>query len=203
YASTRHFMLLNPSTGKYWEIPSAKLQGIQPVLNIEFGYDSENGDYEILEGNFWRWVDKGTRIVDSIQRNPSVVVLGNHLLHYIIHYCSGNRKRIACFDIRSETWRDDVMMPKYYDGYDWYENEVFLHDLGVFEGFLCSTFENRRQSNFDVWIMKEYGVNESWMKLFSMSISNVPGKIYPIAFRKGSNDEVLLRVNYPTKVQIQ
>ena len=54
---------------------------------------------------------------------------------------------------------------------------------------------------YDLWVMKEYGVKESWVKLMSLPSPNGVEEHYkfrhimyrPFAYRKGSRHEVLCR----------
>lgn len=50
---------------------------------------------------------------------------------------------------------------------------------------------------FDVWIMKEYGVVESWTKLLSHYddetwMPNPIRRVFPLVYRRGSRSEVLM-----------
>ncbi|XP_021853486.2 F-box protein CPR1-like isoform X2 [Spinacia oleracea] len=57
-------------------------------------------------------------------------------------------------------------------------NTEFLWDmrvgLGILDGCLCLSISYNKvcDSDFDVWVMKEYGVAESWTKLISIAKRN-------------------------------
>lgn len=220
-AFTRLFLLLNPFNGRFWEIPYARFQASNAVLNFEFGYVAASDDYKIvsfvdyvdyndvkmrgvlvysLKSDSWKWVYIVSRPQDELRSCSSVVLLGNNLLHLVFWGLTWNSKRISCFDIESERWREDVVMPAYYDGYNLFEYEDYLHELGVLDGCLCLTFGNHRESNLDVWVMKEYGNKDSWSRLFSISTWRLSGMISPIAYRRGSKKEVLLMMFYPMRL---
>ncbi|XP_058181104.1 F-box protein CPR1-like [Rhododendron vialii] len=76
--------------------------------------------------------------------------------------------RIVCFDVMEEKFKD-VPTPIY-------EVESNLFKVGVLDGCLCAVDIRRPKSHFDVWMMKEYGVKESWTKLFV--VPNVPGVLF-------------------------
>ncbi|KAE9455292.1 hypothetical protein C3L33_12789, partial [Rhododendron williamsianum] len=75
-------------------------------------------------------------------------------------------KAIVCFDVMEEKFKE-VPMPKIF------ECEHIYFDLGVLGGCLCGVY-NSWESHSDVWVMKEYGVKESWIKL--LVIPNVQGE---------------------------
>lgn len=55
-----------------------------------------------------------------------------------------------------------------------YEGEDNPFELGVLGGWLCVV--DHLKSRSDIWVMKEYGVKESWTKLFV--VPNVPGEFF-------------------------
>ncbi|XP_017635966.2 F-box protein CPR1-like [Gossypium arboreum] len=66
-------------------------------------------------------------------------------------------------------------------------------------GYLCLTATHRELNDVvDVWIMKEYGVKESWVKLMSSTQPDLlPGSPFevPLAFSKNGN-KVLFHNKY-------
>ncbi|KAK9733594.1 hypothetical protein RND81_04G077300 [Saponaria officinalis] len=118
---------------------------------------------------------------DCARDGENGAVLMNRLIHWIV-WCFELRKcRIKCFDVCEEKWVDDVPMfdhgathieengPGTRDG---------VLDLGVFDGCLFVSKINEQRSDqinevIDVWIMKEYGVKESWVKLLSVSDARI------------------------------
>ncbi|XP_074271798.1 F-box protein CPR1-like [Silene latifolia] len=96
------------------------------------------------------------------------------------------------------SWTDDVLLPRYYY-YDPTRRNYFLLDIGVLDGVLCSTFENKVDSCFDVWVMMEHGVQDSWFKLFSIPISNnLLDGVIPVA-RRSKSLEFLIRQRHSSK----
>ncbi|KEH43629.1 F-box associated protein [Medicago truncatula] len=69
-----------------------------------------------------------------------------------------NKEVILSFDLVKETYRE-VLLPQH-DGY----HECY-HELSVLSNCLCVCFDNSNESCWVVWMMKEYGIIESWTKL--------------------------------------
>ncbi|XP_019087362.1 PREDICTED: F-box protein CPR30-like [Camelina sativa] len=70
-------------------------------------------------------------------------------------------------------------------------------DIGVLDGCLCLMCNNHEFSYVDVWVMKEYNVEESWSKLFRVpKPKNVESFdfIRPLLYSK-ERDKVLLEIN--------
>ncbi|KAK4588571.1 hypothetical protein RGQ29_019541 [Quercus rubra] len=95
---------------------------------------------------------------------------------------------IVAFDLGVEKFQN-VPLPGVVDN-------GFEMDVGVLEGRLCIIL-NYRHVYVDIWVMKEYGVKESWTKLFKVSadssLKRPLGHIVPLAYSK-SGDKVLLAV---------
>ncbi|KAK9667721.1 hypothetical protein RND81_13G006900 [Saponaria officinalis] len=205
-------VLLNPSTRTYVDVPSTG-------GNLGFGFDHRSDDYKIVavsddhinanrvktritkiysvNSKSWKVVDR-TLPSDSIEQRHGGVLINNHLLHWMFWSPSMRKRRIGCFDICLEKWTDDVLLPSYY--YDPSHKNYFL-DFGVVDGKMYSSFENRVDSSFDVWVMKEYGVQESWMKLLSVAISDdLKGGVVPVACREAGSSQVLLRQRHESKL---
>ncbi|XP_074266011.1 F-box protein CPR1-like [Silene latifolia] len=209
-------MILNPSTRTYVLTDGAPRRG-----NVGFGFDEATEDYKIVNvldehssgnGNVvkkrittvYNVRLRTAKIVDRILPDDSMdvrfggVLIDNCLLHWMFWSPSKKKRRIGCFDIRVEKWVDDVMLPEYYYNS---EHKKYLLDFGVLDGRLFSSFENRVSSCFDVWVMKVYGVPESWVKLFSVTISvDLIGGIVPVACRGVDSSEVLLRQRHTSKL---
>ncbi|KAL4335579.1 hypothetical protein GQ457_07G027940 [Hibiscus cannabinus] len=96
--------------------------------------------------------------------------------------------KIVGFDLGTEEFTE-VPQPECAD-------RGFLLDVGVLEGCLCAVC-NYDQVNIDVWVMKEYGVKESWTRLLSVKKTRAVNPLTfskPLAYSK-YRDKVLLEVN--------
>ncbi|KAK9697814.1 hypothetical protein RND81_08G062900 [Saponaria officinalis] len=134
------------------------------------------------------------------------IVVNRHLCHWL-YWCHLQEKhRIVCFDLCTENWAKDVPLPNYNGNGSGLEPGSSLHfadrlfetcrnkkfdviNLTVFEGCLSVLTRNMScDGNFDVWIMKDYGVAESWVKLFS-----VPDELsVPLCYSTRSTSKVLV-----------
>ncbi|XP_021290734.1 F-box protein CPR30-like [Herrania umbratica] len=90
---------------------------------------------------------------------------------------------IVYFDLKNENFKK-VELPM------WATHEMKF-DLGVLGGCLSMSL-NPHGSFTEVWAMKEYGIPESWTKLFVISSSF--GKLRPICFPTNNRNEVLLKL---------
>ena len=102
----------------------------------------------------------------------------------------GIRDCVLGFDIRDDKFFE-LPQPDY-------ENKGmnFQVDVGVLEGNLC-VMCNYEHVCVDVWVMKEYGVKESWCKMFSVhAVKWISAFMFlrPLVYSKGG-DMVLLEVN--------
>ncbi|XP_074274104.1 F-box protein CPR1-like [Silene latifolia] len=210
-------VLLNPSTGRYYKIP------YPPSYNDKFEcygtyLDEANHDCKIvripqssnpketnmevmvysLKTNMWRVIER--RFDDKCYRSWSyfAAVIRN-LLHIIIveHKNANAKKSIGCFDIVTEKWTNDVTFP--------HLNNLEWILLTVLDGLLCVTALETEETMglgncWCVWVMKEYGVEDSWFKLMSVASDDILYlDFYPIAYQKGSRDEILLCRQFSTR----
>ncbi|CAL5199586.1 unnamed protein product [Lathyrus oleraceus] len=181
----------NPSIRKHRVIPSEPLirketkenSAITTLLAARvygFGYDSFSGEYKLVSISYF--VDLHNRSFDShvkiytmrtdvwktltsmpyalcCARTMGVFLSG--ALHWVVtrDLEPDSLDLIVAFDLRFEVFRE-VKLPASVDG-------KFDMDVGVLRGMLCM-IENRGSEGFDVWVMREYGLVESWGKLFTV-----------------------------------
>ncbi|XP_038715896.1 F-box protein CPR1-like isoform X2 [Tripterygium wilfordii] len=188
--------LYNYSTRKYHQLPVEPIRMFEresddpPYICYGFGYDSVNDDYKVVRmvlGSFW---DSGEGLSspdaevgvyslksDSWRRVFSLLSLYRPFYHKYFHRWCGvlaggalhwvsprdpvndRPNFIIGFDLRSEEFYR-VSQPDY-------ETYNFDLDLSVLGGCL-SALCNYNSQCVDVWVMKEYGVKESWTKLFKV-----------------------------------
>ncbi|XP_074266005.1 F-box protein At4g22390-like [Silene latifolia] len=147
-------------------------------------YSVNSKSWKVLEDTFSS---------DSLEGWHSGVLINNHLLHWRFWSPTKRKRRIGCFDVCSEQWNEDVLLPPYY--YD-PTHQNYLLDIGVLHGSLFSSFENRVDSCYDVWVMREYADQQSWLKLLSITISDdlvLHGGVVPVACCRPGSSKVLLR----------
>ncbi|CAN4090921.1 unnamed protein product [Withania somnifera] len=177
----------NPSIRKFKKLPD-----LRPMLRCGyyfmygFGYDEVHDDYKVvgifcifgsggsynvevkiygLKRDFWRNVDDfdgGVLLNDS-----GKFVKGK--LHWATtaRLAEYNGWEIISIDLTDEKW-GKVEQPCYEEG-----NFDFV--LGGLENNL-SVLCNYHKTRADVWVMKEYGVKDSWEKMYTIIYPDDPGK---------------------------
>ena len=185
--------LWNPSIRKFKKLLATPTPLIEPFDNsaFGFGYHSQNNDYKILRFVSF-WIDSGVKVrpaeaeiytlstdswrrvvisvesfcgtgpnesVDSIE--SSLCIFFNGALHSLAS--SRDHRFVLSFDLNDERFRKILLPPNYLDG-------VFVgtENLAVFKGSLALIVFGAEVAENDnichIWVMKEYGVVESWTK---------------------------------------
>lgn len=185
-----------------------KTNDYKVVRMAQFNKDDDDGDdegcffdYEVkvysLKNDCWRKITKLPRYLRLMfqffyhllhRRGYGVLACG--VLHWIMppRIELGMRNWIVGFDLGTEVFVE-VPQPDCPD-------RNYLLDVGVLEGCLCAIC-NYDQVSVDVWIMKEYGVKESWTKLLCVQKTraiNALTFVRPLAYSK-NRDNVLLEIN--------
>ncbi|WMV46688.1 hypothetical protein MTR67_040073 [Solanum verrucosum] len=173
--------LWNPSNRKYKKLPDpTSTMWFEQGRIYGFGYDEFHDDYKLVDGfcsddksglgglkiyslnsDSWGSVDD-RQSQDEIRRGGKFVKGKLHwptatVDHLIINYKDWN---IISFDLANEKW-GEVEHPCYREG-----------DIALILGVLgsdLSVFCDYSSSHVDVWVMKEYGVKESWTKMFTIN----------------------------------
>ncbi|AES69872.1 F-box/kelch-repeat protein At3g23880 [Medicago truncatula] len=190
--SNYSIVLWNPSINKFKELPLIqKSQGITN-LTFSFGYDSLTDNYKVivvLQYTDVKVHTLGTHFWKTIQEFPFGVMPVEKSGKFVsgrINWLASTDLRlqsprfIVSFDLRKESY-EKVLPP---DGVDVCNLSLsVLRDcLSIFAG------------HHDIWVMKEYGIQESWTKLFT--ISNMPSPNSSVSFTKAAyifeDDQVLL-----------
>lgn len=174
-----------------------------------FGYDSVNEDYKLLRisqfidldsGGFvsesevkvyslrtneWKKVEDMSYVLPPTRKNG---ILVSGALHWVVtrrfKFDEAEADLIIGFDLTAEKFRE-VPLPDF-------TNDKFHMDVGVLGGCVCM-IANYYDVSVDVWVMKDYGVKESWTKLCNVGEMDDFGFKYvrPLGFSK-SGGEVLL-----------
>ncbi|KAL2924718.1 F-box protein CPR1 [Bienertia sinuspersici] len=184
------WIILNPSTGEVSANISLSYSiGALIELFSGFGYDRLNDDYKLvvveycgfssiefkerrkvrvysMKANSWKFIENTRLGMRFRVRRASCVLIDDNLLHWLVKYPTEIKARINCFNLENEQWGFDVPLPDFDVDHPCFD---YLVNLGVVDGCLCLSIDNR-DVTFDVWIMKEYGVQKSWTKI----IINVP-----------------------------
>lgn len=195
-------IVCNPSIRKYVILPEAK-PTLMDWVRLEFGYDSRNDDYKVLrirsrsrshqsddcEIDVWSlsrgsWKTLKAKLKKSVPSGNTTLVKG--ALHRVHNYLKRSADYfILCFDMVSELF-EEIIMPQ-----DLRKNCCSTIRYGESIGLLSHVRRNAGDSVFQVWVMKEYGVVESWTKQFDICLQGVVLDDRLCAFK--SSEEILLR----------
>ncbi|KAJ6991923.1 F-box protein CPR30-like [Populus alba x Populus x berolinensis] len=210
-------VILNQSTREHKRILSLVRHGFELsvgsapdkhwvwVSAYGFGYDAVSNDYKFVSiakflGIGFTFKESEMTIYSAKKDLWGVIKIPYDMLstddkmgvyvHGSLHWIAKGsiwRDIIVGFDLGLDEFRE-VPQP------DYGGNIVIDIDLGVLGSYLC-VFAKFRDRSADVWIMKEYGVEESWSKVFSIS-RNVLfyDSVRPLSYsRRGT--EVLLELD--------
>ncbi|KAL7183119.1 hypothetical protein ACSBR1_041741 [Camellia fascicularis] len=193
-------ILVNPSTRQCRKLPKSSFSKSKFHLNsYGLGHDPSNDDYKVvrisnhdqdancadnkvsvytLRMNLWSRVEDSP--YDHIVHGPSRGILVGGALHWLARKGVGSNKStvIVSFDLADENFRD----------MDSVDNFILVEELGVLGGCLCVLVPDYGFCD-DVWVMKEYGMRDSWIK-FTVNCNNF---CKPLCLSTAG--EVLLEVN--------
>ncbi|KAG5549737.1 hypothetical protein RHGRI_014887 [Rhododendron griersonianum] len=186
----------NPATRKSTELPVIKM--LNTVFNNKcgIGYDDSIDDYKvvvILSAHVDRVIqnrvevytlrtDSWRRIGDcphSLAGSDSGIFVSG-----VLHWTSRDSNWIiVSLDLAKETY-GEVLQPDY--------DRVCCLDLGlgVLSGCLCLL--RQYDDCADVWVMKDYGIRESWTKLIAIPYLTPTDDAYSIPLCILKNNEVLV-----------
>ncbi|KAL7084224.1 hypothetical protein ACP275_14G212300 [Erythranthe tilingii] len=198
----KHIYLWNPSTRKFKELPHADADADSDDTTkaiIGFGFDESNEDYKVLavfkvgrdetnvkiyslRTNSWKRIDV---FKDGLTLSETGTFVSGKI-HWSRRTGSDSRWwDIVSFDLGSEIW-GNVAQPSYVESdlAPWF---------GLFGGCLC-VFYHHPKVGVDVWVLKEYGVIESWTKMVTVPYINDfwKGRPYFKPLCIGPKGEILL-----------
>ncbi|XP_026410066.1 F-box protein At3g07870-like [Papaver somniferum] len=202
FKEIHHICVWNPKTREYKKIPIPRNfnHTIFNVVNYRFGYDSlvdhfkfvriihrKKSNHSKLEvytlgSGLWKTIEKIPYLFHKTKREHPGLLL-NGALHWLGGTTTKNpssfsSKVIASFDIINERLID-VSIPE--------ETMQRYKHVGVLTDCLCLISSST--DSFDVWVMLDYGVKESWTKKFIVFNANV---LNPLWIQNGE----LLMITY-------
>ncbi|XP_043693195.1 F-box protein CPR1-like [Telopea speciosissima] len=161
-----------------------------------FGYDPTTNDYKLIkigkEVKVYSLSTNSWRNIGSIPfyffLRHDFGVFANSALHWVSK-CEHDTTSsfILSFDLKDEKFRE-VPLP---DSIDNLAYDKFHMHLRVLGGQLC-IFYNFFMIRVEIWVMKDYGVRDSWVKQFSIEQPSVMGSFLNFSI---GNGEVLFRNN--------
>lgn len=213
YVPSNGLFLCNPSTREYKKI---EFSTHPPCIIGGLGYDSTNKAYKaVITGNYTKdgsgsigdnWAcefsttyviiynlksDSWSKIDDfpytffhceipsMVNEAPHWVVRRGHDYHPITYV-------IIYLDLVNEKFKE-VPLPDCL-----LKDNSKRFELGVLRGCLCISYKCDIDSYFEIWSMREYGVKESWTKLFVLTQPYI--SLRPLCFTR-NYDEVIMHVN--------
>ncbi|KAK8503644.1 hypothetical protein V6N12_024816 [Hibiscus sabdariffa] len=206
------FVLWNPSIQKYISLP--QLSFSEPAdFNFGFGFDSRTNDYRLLTVGvdiIYRLVqpylfslnENCWKRVNAFSTNYEFLPVPLHFVNGAVHWL-GFRKRnngafshaILGFDLSAEEFFE-INLPESF-------SSLGPFDLSIMEygkSFIAVTTHQIAVVFQELWVMKEYGVVESWTKVLTLHTG--PRSWIPdvLGFRK--NGEVLLHMGIAKMVAL-
>ncbi|KAJ8444624.1 hypothetical protein Cgig2_023687 [Carnegiea gigantea] len=188
-------IIFNPSTGIYREVcyENSSLNDADAFTNYGFGFDDISDDYKVV------------KVTNGIYYD----------FYPDDYYRFGVRREVEVYSLKSDSWSlvektsniDSMQQLGYGVLVDnhllhWRNERTKLVHLGVLDGCLCLLTENSASiGGGNVWIMKEYGVKDSWVKFMRISFTDIHGgvEISPFAYARGSRSEILIRIKWDCK----
>ncbi|KAL9139973.1 hypothetical protein ABFS82_14G006000 [Erythranthe guttata] len=203
-------VLWNPSTRIYRVIPSPSFNEAIFLhdgpfhVRYGFGYDESNDDYKVIcikdtnyfpepyhyetrmyssKTNSWKKFDNCEKHLHGTHDG----ILVNGRLHWLVQYNRSTGSRdIVSLDLAEEKYQT------FSHGVEYSSGVVSLVELGGYLGLM----NLMSGADVNVWVMKEYGVTESWTKVWTLSnfIDQLPrkcvgdiGKLKPLCWSKNGD----------------
>ncbi|XP_057803066.1 F-box/kelch-repeat protein At3g23880-like [Salvia miltiorrhiza] len=166
------FFVLNAATRISIELPETDLIHHLQFTKLGFGWEEESGAYKVFVGVFYEDDDERLGKVYSSETNSWKTVEHGSLdwhcslgkfargrLHWVA--VNGGHTYIESFDLKREVFETMELPCKLPKG------DGICPWLWVIEGCLSVVCDDYGKGKRRVWIMKEYGVKESWVEEIS------------------------------------
>ncbi|CAL8989764.1 unnamed protein product [Prunus brigantina] len=206
----RYMALWNPSIQKLKKIPLPTFGNRKRYPLYGLGYDSVNDDYKLvgmvvdsvynnntngfsrsvqvqiysLKSNSWKKIQNAL-LFSSISSGRTPIMFCNGAMSWLMvnNEVDGNRHMIQTLNLASEKYCQFPFPLVLISDY------ISLEVLG---GCLCLCVYD--PTGYAVWIMKEYGVTESWTLLYSLENEAVPSGVgdFPKPLVLSKNGEMVL-----------
>lgn len=201
--------ILNPCTGEFGFLPNPiRNLGDRVSVVVGFGFLPKRNVYKVVEIVYYRRaiVDDDN---DGVRSSVYVYTFGddswrfigsapfrgryfseacvNGALHWVSSCYDGLKlvDQIVAFDLQNEVFRV-IPHPDFDSG-------RLNYTLGVLQGCLSAT-RHKFRDYVEIWVMKDYGVKESWTKCLKIVCSEVGliiGAVQPLSFQR--NGELMLQ----------
>lgn len=163
---------------------------ILPLMIISWRYSSLLMSLSVLfvfslKANRWKERTEICKYEAALHQTRAAAALVNGSLHWMMldrdDVCRSFK--VVCFDLADEKLKG-MELPSSLETAD-----KVSHFLGVLGGCLCALTVDRASVSrvVNVWVMKEYGVRESWTNLINFFFYEPSGTISPFCFTKGGD----------------
>ncbi|XP_051151851.1 F-box protein At3g07870-like [Andrographis paniculata] len=153
-----HTYLYNPFKREIFEIP-IKHENCGQIFIHGFGFDPFGCDYKVVKISYFR--DKYTHHLKDEYRG-----LIRHLPSKPNWQC--HKRLIVSYNLVDDT-TDEMACPC--SDINYMFDRWIINHLAVLDKRLCASVPMIDCDAFDVWVMREYGVDESWVKEYSICIN--------------------------------
>ncbi|KAM5580280.1 F-box/kelch-repeat protein [Rosa sericea] len=197
-------LLWNPCTRDFQVLPQPPL--IHRDLQLfGFGYDSSSDDYKVILGDWnsvvvftlktssWRKLQSLTKYFEVC----SIGYLVNEALHWVLDEPYKQRmscpSKIVSFDLAEEKFHE-IPFPYPPNPVD---RPELVAGVGILNNCLTLYFQTmycRAGCELKMWVMKEYGVKESWTQVINIP-SGILGEEYACMTCISENGELLMRLD--------
>uniref|UniRef100_A0A5B7CAE4 F-box domain-containing protein n=1 Tax=Davidia involucrata TaxID=16924 RepID=A0A5B7CAE4_DAVIN len=183
------YHICNPILGEYTVVPHLiPSTSVYTYLNYSgFGFCPKTNQYKVIRFMCLTSFDPFTALTlrktvaeiytlgseswRSISDAPSPKTQGSFdpFLNGALHWITDSRRAsdlICSFDLEAEQFRP-VPPPAHFDPD--YVRKISWINIGVLRGCLCICYVFG-DAQFEVWVMKDYGVKESWIKEFAINV---------------------------------
>ncbi|XP_049345061.1 F-box/kelch-repeat protein At3g06240-like [Solanum verrucosum] len=182
--------ILNPTTREYIILPEPQRVRKWPnLVTYGFGFDPVRFEYKVVR--IYQEEIRDTNDFRYYKSEAQVYIIGKgywrscagHVmlcfgcwaygvklygkLHWLVSDANGN-ELLCSFNLENELFESFPTAPMYNKKSK--ENCPNLRSLGVFGRCLC-VCDNNADTHFEVWVMKEYGVTDSWVKQIVINIA--------------------------------
>ncbi|XP_043702438.1 F-box protein CPR1-like [Telopea speciosissima] len=211
YNTEEDIFLWNPSTRRHQKLPITPIEfprafGICRFIVYGFGYDPTTDDYKLVrvvqfygdddyccdsEVKVYTLSTKSWRRIGDMPFHLSYKHGHGVLTNFALHWVAKREMRpdtvssfIVSFDLQDEEYRE-VPLPDFVD-------DKFHMNVGVLGGQLCLLC-NFFMVRVEIWVMKDYGLRDSWTKQFLIEQPSVIRSfeyLKPVCYSK--NGELIL-----------
>ncbi|XP_022734350.1 F-box/kelch-repeat protein At3g23880-like [Durio zibethinus] len=205
------FILCNPTIRKYIRLPKPCFRNLPYKVSIGFGFDSIRNDYKLLKISKKDVLEENVEVeLYSLKRNSweilappkydlysdDFMVFVNGVVHWIACERVNNHGRsrfkflLLGFDLGYEVFKE-VMLPDSLSNLH-ERSEMYVMPYGELSSI--AVIELALYEKCNIWVMKEYGMVETWTNMFSFRIIGNGPMPRILGFKK-NGDLILMGYN--------